>query len=75
VTDERITRISWPRYTKRAEEETPRAPISRSQQKSAADAAFLLTQAFSWADTAEGGHFWESVWHRLRAISNGEPLR
>ena len=48
-------------------------PLERREE--CRQAARLIYSAFVWADTAEGWDFWASLYERLNAISDGEPLR
>lgn len=69
-----ITQIVAPQYSKTAES----TPLTKTQMKNCQRIVTLLGDnafTFDWEETAEGAEFWESVYERLSAIADGEPLR
>lgn len=68
----RITKIVPPKYDSNAPKTNELPKFQRNQSRSAAQ---RIKNAFHWDDTCEGHYFWLSIYTRLEAIANGEPLK
>lgn len=68
----RITKIVPPQYDSNASEQNN---LDDEHRKAARDAARKIIDTFEWDQTLEGEAFWRSVYDRLCAIANGEPLK
>ena len=67
-----ITKIIPPAYEAEPKEEND---LDCAEKEACGRAADAIHFAFDWSKAGEGGAFWYSVYNRLVAIGNGEPLK